>query len=84
MVMLTQNQIREFAKKLKISDNVVLREYIQLLFLKELYSQKFSEHIFFKGGTAIRLIFKGERFSEDLDFSVTETFANVNIKVCQN
>jgi len=78
MVMLTQNQIREFAKKLKISDNVVLREYIQLLFLKELYSQKFSEHIFFKGGTAIRLIFKGERFSEDLDFSVTETLDAFN------
>jgi len=75
--MLTQNQTRELTKKLKISDSVVSREYIQLLFLKELYTQKFSENIFFKGGTAIRLIFNGERFSEDLDFTVTmplETF----------
>ena len=76
--MLTQNQIREFAKKLKISDSVVLREYIQLFFLKELYSQKFSEHIFFKGGTAIRLIFEGERFSEDLDFTVTVPLEDFN------
>ena len=39
--MLTQNQIREFAKKFKISDSVVLREYYRLVFLKELYSQEF-------------------------------------------
>jgi hypothetical protein len=71
MVSLTDTQVREFARKLKMNDSVVLREYAQLLFLKELYFQKYSDHIFFKGGTAIRLVFGGERFSEDLDFSVT-------------
>jgi predicted nucleotidyltransferase component of viral defense system len=71
MVTLTQKQARELNKKLKIRGSVVLREYIQLLFLKELYYQKYSKYIFFKGGIAIRLIFGGERFSEDLDFTIT-------------
>ena len=70
---MTLDQTREISKKLKINDSVVLREYYQLLFLKELYTQKYSEHIFFKGGTAIRLIFGGDRFSEDLDFTVMES-----------
>lgn len=70
---MTPDQLKEFSKKLKINDSVILREYVQLVFLKELYSHKYSENIFFKGGTAIRLIFGGDRFSEDLDFSVMGT-----------
>lgn len=69
--MLTTNQIKELSKQLKINESVIVREYIQTLFLKELYDQKYSEKIFFKGGTAIRLILGGVRFSEDLDFSVS-------------
>jgi len=68
--MLTINQITDFSKQLKITQSVVVREYIQSLFLKELYEEKFSENIFFKGGTAIRLVLGGTRFSEDLDFTV--------------
>jgi predicted nucleotidyltransferase component of viral defense system len=68
--MLSHNQINELSKRFEISDIVVFREYTQLLFLKELMNQNYSKNIFFKGGTAIRLLFGGERFSEDLDFSV--------------
>lgn len=68
--MLTTNQIKEFSRILKINESVVIREYIQTLFLKELYDEKYSQNIFFKGGTAIRLILEGTRFSEDLDFTV--------------
>lgn len=81
--MLTNNQIKEYSKTLKINDSVVVREYIQTLFLKELYDEKYSQNIFFKGGTAIRLIFGGSRFSEDLDFTVcgnTEDFNKFIIK----
>ncbi len=67
--MISQNQIKQLAKKNKIPDSIVAREYIQLLFLKELYGQNFSKSIFFKGGTAIRLLYGGTRFSEDLDFT---------------
>lgn len=68
--MLAINQIKELSKSLKINETVVIREYVQLLFLKELYEEKYSENLFFKGGTAIRLILGGVRFSEDLDFTV--------------
>ncbi len=68
--MLSHNQINELSKRFEISDIVVFRGYIQLLFLKELMNQNYTKNIFFKGGTAIRLLFGGERFSEDLDFSV--------------
>lgn len=68
--MLSHDQINELSQHFEISDIVVFREYTQLLFLKELMNQNFAKNIFFKGGTAIRLLFGGERFSEDLDFSV--------------
>lgn len=48
----------------------VAREFVQLVFLKEFYSQSFTKDIYFKGGTAIRLVYGGDRFSEDLDFTV--------------
>src|SRR3989338_5623276 len=69
--MLSNIQIKEFSRIYKISDSVVVREYFQILFLKELYDENFSKYIYFKGGTAIRLLFSGTRFSEDLDFTVT-------------
>lgn len=77
MVMLSEQQVKEYVKKLKINESFIVREFVQYTFLKELYMQTFSENVFFKGGTAIRIIFNGERFSEDLDFSVVgskETF----------
>jgi len=77
--MLSTDQIKELSKLLKINDSVIIREYSQLIFLKELYEEKYSEHIFFKGGTAIRLILGGSRFSEDLDFTVGGKPENFNI-----
>ena len=43
-------------------------ELLQFILLNALYSQKGSEKIFFQGGTAIRWVYGGVRFSEDLDF----------------
>ncbi len=68
--MITEEQISFLAKKEKIHRSIVFREYIQLLFLQEFYSYKQSKKIFFKGGTALRLICQSPRFSEDLDFTV--------------
>ena len=72
--MISLEQIKVLAKLHKIDESVIAREYIQLLFLNELYSNKFSKNIFFKGGTAIKLVYKGNRFSEDLDFTVNIAF----------
>ncbi len=77
--MLTLNQIREFSKLLKINESVVIREYLQTLFLKELYDENYSQNIFFKGGTAIRLVLGGTRFSEDLDFTVNGDISDFDV-----
>ena len=69
--MISLEQLKFYAKKYKINESIVAREFVQVTFLKELYEQRFSKEIFFKGGTAIRLIYGGKRFSEDLDFTVT-------------
>lgn len=68
--MIAKDQAAKLSQQYKINQTVIVREYLQLLFLKELYSEKFSKWLFFKGGTAIRLGYGGYRFSEDLDFSV--------------
>lgn len=67
--MITKEQISNLAKRWKIDHFSILREYIQILFLFHLYNIKNSDQIYFKGGTAIRLLFDSFRFSEDLDFS---------------
>jgi predicted nucleotidyltransferase component of viral defense system len=43
-------------------------ELLQLLVLDNLYAQSGSERIIFQGGTALRWVYGGMRFSEDLDF----------------
>ncbi|GEM_PF-1471180 len=48
------------------------REVAQLEFLKRLSSSDLKTYLAFKGGTALHLIYQTERFSEDLDFSLTK------------
>jgi len=43
-------------------------ELLQLILLDNLYAQSGSESIIFQGGTALRWVYGGMRFSEDLDF----------------
>lgn len=67
--MLSKEQAQYFSKRLKIDLFTIYREYLQLLFLKYFYSQKETEQVFLKGGTALRFLFDSFRFSEDLDFT---------------
>ena len=76
--MITQEQVATLAKKNKINETVIFREYLQILFLQKLYQKTPSQKIFFKGGTAIHLIYQAPRFSEDLDFSVTSSMTEFN------
>lgn len=46
----------------------MLVEYLQCEILDSLYKQKESAQLSFIGGTAIRIVYGGNRFSEDLDF----------------
>ncbi len=67
--MITEEQIKNISKKTGVNENAIIREYIQVVFLKELYQKKASQEIYFKGGTAIHLLFPAPRFSMDLDFT---------------
>ena len=67
--MISKDIINKFSKKFAIDEFAIIREYIQVVFLSELFSSKASEKIYFKGGTAIHLLLKSGRFSEDLDFT---------------
>ena len=76
--MLTKQQIRTLATKLQTTEHNIAQEYCQHLFLSILYQQLESKNIFFKGGTALRIVFNSPRFSEDLDFS-----SNLSVKSLQ-
>lgn len=67
--MISKYSLAELAKKHQTTELNIRREYIQHLFLSLFYQQTQSNTIFFKGGTALRIIFNSPRFSEGLDFS---------------
>ena len=78
--MIDPDAIQHLATKLQTRDINIAREYIQNLFLSFFYEQKESEHVLFKGGTALRVVFQSPRFSEDLDFSTNKFFSLKNIE----
>jgi len=67
--MLEKDIALQLSRELKIDLFTIYREYLQILFLKYFYRQKESQKIYFKGGTALRLLYGSFRFSEDLDFT---------------
>ncbi len=74
--MISNTVIQNLSKKLQSTELNVRREYIQHLFLSYFYQQPEADNIYFKGGTALRIIHQSPRFSEDLDFSSTATSIN--------
>ncbi|MDK9717306.1 MAG: nucleotidyl transferase AbiEii/AbiGii toxin family protein [Trichlorobacter sp.] len=56
-----------------------LREIIQEVALLGLWRAKFFEHAAFYGGTALRILYGLDRFSEDLDFSLLKPSDDFNL-----
>ncbi len=73
--MLTRSQIQRLAQKHGIGVQAQERDYVQYLLLFLLYSK--SQLLVFKGGTALRIVYKGNRYSEDLDFNETASVASI-------
>lgn len=65
--MIERQLIQKLSTKYQTLELNIIREYCQHLFLSHFYSK--NPNIFFKGGTAIKIVFGSARFSEDLDFS---------------
>ena len=72
--MLNIKNLEKFTDQSQTKIQNVVREYCQHLFLSSLYKQPGSERLLFKGGTALRIVFKSPRYSEDMDFT------GINIK----
>ncbi|KAF0135104.1 MAG: hypothetical protein FD145_242 [Candidatus Saganbacteria bacterium] len=81
--MISEKQIEEIAVKMQTSAINVAREYAQNLFLQYFYAQEGSEAIYFKGGTALRILYRSPRFSEDLDFSTSHIDKSIIEKLLQ-
>lgn len=68
------NAIKEMLKKYTSSSvqehEQALREILQEIALVGLWRGKFFEHAAFYGGTALRIFYGLDRFSEDLDFTL--------------
>ena len=57
-----------------------LTEIMQEIALLGLWRSKFFEHAAFYGGTALRILYKLDRFSEDLDFSLLKSSTHFQIE----
>lgn len=76
---MNSEDLKEYIDRWQTIKENVVREYIQNLFLGELYKINGSEKLLFKGGTALRLAYLSPRFSEDLDFTGQGIYHNNEI-----
>lgn len=70
--MISKEQFLKLTVKYQTTQFNTAREYLQHLFLSYFYQLLQSNAIYFKGGTALKLIYGSPRFSEDLDFSTNQ------------
>ena len=61
-----------------------LREILQEIVLLGLSRAGFFDHALFYGGTALRILYGLDRFSEDLDFSLIAPDTNFDLSVYEN
>lgn len=62
----------------------LLREILQSLALLGLWRSNFFDHAAFYGGTALRILYSLDRFSEDLDFSLLYPSQNFSFDKYEN
>lgn len=67
-----QELAENLSKKLQIDILQIVREFWEVLILREIFGSPEGNFLIFKGGTALRLVYGSPRFSEDLDFSLAE------------
>ena len=84
--MMEMKYLLEEAKNLNLpitKKRAILREYLQTIILNSIYRSKFSNRMFFVGGTALRFFYNLPRFSEDLDFNTPKLEKNDFQEMCQ-
>lgn len=73
--MLTKTQIQQIAQRQHIGLATAERDYVQAIFLYLLYES--TQDLLFKGGTCLRIVYRSNRFSDDLDFHAQGTVEGV-------
>lgn len=75
--MISEQEIRVIAKSKGVAPRIIEKDYLIGLFLREIALDKNKLDFIFKGGTALKkCYFKDYRFSEDIDFTVTNRSLN--------
>jgi hypothetical protein len=75
-----RSMLREYGPIKNFTDEVnALREIVQRITLLGLHRVDFFEEASFYGGTALRLLYNLDRFSEDMDFCLKMPNPNFNI-----
>lgn len=64
--------VKERAREEGLPEKTVLKEALQVSALEHLYLLPESNSVTFQGGTCLRLLYGGPRYSEDLDFVVSD------------
>ena len=69
--MITKEELKEYSKIRELNLGQAEKDYFQTIILFILY-QDFGKELIFKGGTALSKCFGLDRFSEDLDFTISQ------------
>ncbi|MFA4839897.1 MAG: nucleotidyl transferase AbiEii/AbiGii toxin family protein [Candidatus Neomarinimicrobiota bacterium] len=77
--MLSENEILRLSANLRIDRERIVREFYEMLVLNEIAANLWSQWLVFKGGTALRLAYQSPRFSDDLDFVLTQSIPTSDI-----
>lgn len=72
--MLTRNDLVEYSETMSFNLGQIEKDYIQHVFLINLY-RRVGDEIVFKGGTALQKCYGLNRFSEDLDFTLFKSIS---------
>jgi predicted nucleotidyltransferase component of viral defense system len=78
--MVIKDWIAEYNPETEIEILAALREIMQEITLAALSRTDFFDKAAFYGGTALRIFYDLDRFSEDLDFSLLESNENFNLE----
>ncbi len=65
-----ERMLQKYKLAKRSDEELALREILQEITLVGLWRSKFFEHAAFYGGTALRILYGLDRFSEDLDFTL--------------
>ena len=65
-------KIKDRAENEKVGIPLVFKEHVHLVLLDYLFRKGLFSDLVFRGETALRLVYQGVRYSEDLDFVLTK------------